>query len=143
MIDINTTGIALTRTSRLLRPQYCLLCPHAHRFAFVSLAWDFPQLIAASEICWRAVLGWGGVVVLCFGGGGLWGISELWRVRGGDGGTFGVVVGDSLGGFWEGEVFSDWGVSSVLTTGSRIFGRRVEWGGGAVRDLRVWGLSGE
>ncbi|GJY41367.1 hypothetical protein Tco_0428637 [Tanacetum coccineum] len=41
MIDINTTGIALTRTSRLLRPQYCLLCPHAHRFAFVFLAWGF------------------------------------------------------------------------------------------------------
>ncbi|GJS33503.1 putative reverse transcriptase domain-containing protein [Tanacetum coccineum] len=45
MIDINTTGIALTRTSRLLRPQYCLLCPHAHRFAFVFLAWDFPQMV--------------------------------------------------------------------------------------------------
>ncbi|GJY02525.1 reverse transcriptase domain-containing protein [Tanacetum coccineum] len=48
MIDINTTGIALTRTSRLLRPQYCLLCPHAHRFAFVFLAWDFPQVTQTS-----------------------------------------------------------------------------------------------
>ncbi|GJS41122.1 putative reverse transcriptase domain-containing protein [Tanacetum coccineum] len=54
MIDINTTGIALTRTSRLLRPQYCLLCPHAHRFAFVSLAWDFPQVTQTSATLTQA-----------------------------------------------------------------------------------------
>ncbi|GKB85943.1 hypothetical protein Tco_0958215 [Tanacetum coccineum] len=54
MIDINTTGIALTRTSRLLRPQYCLLCPHAHRFAFVFLAWDFPQVTQTSATLTQA-----------------------------------------------------------------------------------------
>ncbi|GJU85970.1 hypothetical protein Tco_1293516 [Tanacetum coccineum] len=54
MIDINTTGIALTRTSRLLRPQYCLLCPHAHRFAFVFLAWGFPQVTQTSATLTQA-----------------------------------------------------------------------------------------
>ncbi|GJZ17702.1 hypothetical protein Tco_0553825 [Tanacetum coccineum] len=54
MIDTNTTGIALTRTSRLLRPQYCLLCPHAHRFAFVFLAWDFPQVTQTSATLTQA-----------------------------------------------------------------------------------------
>ncbi|GJT91301.1 hypothetical protein Tco_1080146, partial [Tanacetum coccineum] len=54
MIDINTTGIALPRTSRLLRPQSCLLCPHAHRFAFVSLAWDFPQVTQTSATLTQA-----------------------------------------------------------------------------------------
>ncbi|GKF53506.1 hypothetical protein Tco_0160416, partial [Tanacetum coccineum] len=51
---ITTTGIALTRTSRLLRPQYCLICPHAHRFAFVFLAWDFQQVTQTSATLTQA-----------------------------------------------------------------------------------------